>query len=137
MASNNENTSPTVGNNLPQDQSEKPTEKTPTRESAPVEPAVVEKPHKTERASRSAASAAEPKEPKEPKATEPKAAEPKHADPKTAETKPAAAPEPAAPPVDMARLLDFANGDSNNLRELVELYISQTSGQVQQLLAAA
>src|SRR5580765_2448142 len=60
LASNNENTSPTVGNNLPQDQSEKPTEKTPTRESAPVEPAVVEKPHKTERASRSAANAAPP-----------------------------------------------------------------------------
>ena len=37
MASNHENTSTTVGNNLPQEQSEKPTEKTPTRESAPVE----------------------------------------------------------------------------------------------------
>src|ERR1035441_2888749 len=37
LASNNEDTSATVGNNLPQEQSEKPTEKIPTRESAPPE----------------------------------------------------------------------------------------------------
>jgi len=113
LASNNENTSPTVGNNLPQEQSEKPTEKTPTRESAPVEPAV-EKPHKPERASRSAAAAAPPEgkasegkandkadgkaaEPKpDPKAAEPKHAEPKAAEPKAAEPK-AAEPKPVEP----------------------------------------
>src|ERR1017187_7007083 len=73
LASNNDNTSPTVGNNLPQEQSDKPTEKTPTRESAPPEtadkPAVekpaVEKPaneksHRPERAPRAAAAAAPP-----------------------------------------------------------------------------
>jgi CheY-like chemotaxis protein len=41
-----------------------------------------------------------------------------------------------APPVDMERLLDFANGNPDNLRELAELYLQQTSGQVEQLLAA-
>src|ERR1019366_7279144 len=68
LASNNENTSPTVGTNLPQEQSEKPTEKTPTRESAPpetvdkptVEKPIAEKSHRPERASRSAAPAAPP-----------------------------------------------------------------------------
>ena len=40
------------------------------------------------------------------------------------------------PPVDMERLLDFANGDPVNLRELVELYLQQTSKQVEQLIAA-
>jgi CheY-like chemotaxis protein len=40
------------------------------------------------------------------------------------------------PAVDMERLLDFANGDSNNLRELMELYLQQTSKQVAQLSAA-
>jgi CheY-like chemotaxis protein/HPt (histidine-containing phosphotransfer) domain-containing protein len=44
------------------------------------------------------------------------------------------APEP--PPVDMERLLDFANGDSNNLRELVDLYLLQTSKQITQLTSA-
>src|SRR4029077_12285679 len=81
LASNNDNTSPTVGNNLPQEQSEKPTEKTPTRESAPVETgekpvaekAPVEKSHRPERAPRSAAAAAPPKT----KAVEAKAAEAK------------------------------------------------------------
>src|ERR1017187_9698691 len=64
LASNNENTSTTVGTNLPQEQSENPTEKTTTRESASPEtvekpaverPAVekptAEKPHKPERTS--------------------------------------------------------------------------------------
>jgi HPt (histidine-containing phosphotransfer) domain-containing protein len=41
-----------------------------------------------------------------------------------------------APPVDMERLLDFANGDPGNLRELVELYLQQTSKQLAQLNAA-
>ena len=49
-------------------------------------------------------------------------------------------PAPAAtkqkPPVDMDRLLDFANGDQENLRELVELYLQQTAKQID-LLAAA
>jgi HPt (histidine-containing phosphotransfer) domain-containing protein len=43
---------------------------------------------------------------------------------------------PLPPPVDMDRLLDFANGNPENLRELAELYIQQTSGQIEQLLAA-
>ncbi len=51
-----------------------------------------------------------------------------------------AAPAPPAanlpPPVDMERLLDFANGDPANLRELVELYLDQTSKQLMQLQTA-
>ena len=107
MASNNDNTSPTVANNLPQEQSEKPTEKTPTRESAPPEsvekPAVekppveksaekppAEKPHRTERASRSAAAAAAP--------PDAKGAEAKTVEAKPAEPKPAPEPKPAAEP---------------------------------------
>jgi CheY-like chemotaxis protein len=57
---------------------------------------------------------------------------------------PAAAPARAAapplaelpPPVDMERLLDFANGDPANLRELVDLYLQQTSKQLVQLATA-
>jgi transcription termination factor Rho len=97
LASNNENTSPTVDDNLPQEQSEQPTEKTPTRESAPPEtvekPAVekpaVEKPHKPERASRTAAAAAPP---------EGKTADAKTVEAKPAEPKPAAEPKPPAEP---------------------------------------
>jgi CheY-like chemotaxis protein len=40
------------------------------------------------------------------------------------------------PPVDMERLLDFANGSPENLRELAELYLQQTSRQLEQLNAA-
>ncbi|HUE37513.1 MAG TPA: response regulator [Candidatus Acidoferrum sp.] len=47
------------------------------------------------------------------------------------------APARQAPPVDMERLLDFANGDAGNLRELVELYIQQTGKQIGQLISAA
>jgi HPt (histidine-containing phosphotransfer) domain-containing protein len=36
----------------------------------------------------------------------------------------------------MERLLDFTDGNSDNLRELVTLYLEQTSGQVAQLDAA-
>jgi CheY-like chemotaxis protein/HPt (histidine-containing phosphotransfer) domain-containing protein len=43
---------------------------------------------------------------------------------------------PQPPPVDMERLLDFANGDNENLRELVELYLQQTAKQITQLAAA-
>jgi transcription termination factor Rho len=84
LASNNDTTSNPVGNNPPQEQSEKPTEKTPTRESAPVEP--TEKPHKPERASRSSADG---------KSGESKTAEGKRAEAKSAEPKTASAPPPA------------------------------------------
>jgi CheY-like chemotaxis protein/HPt (histidine-containing phosphotransfer) domain-containing protein len=40
------------------------------------------------------------------------------------------------PPVDMERLLDFANGNPDNLRELAELYVQQTSRQVEELSTA-
>ena len=47
---------------------------------------------------------------------------------------------PATPPedasVDMSRLLDFTDGDQENLRELVVLYLSQTEEQLEQLKAA-
>ena len=36
-------------------------------------------------------------------------------------------------PVDMARLFDFAGGDSGNLNELVNLYLKQTSDQLAQI----
>jgi len=39
-------------------------------------------------------------------------------------------------PVDMARLLDFTDGDPENLRELVTLYLDQTKEQLEQLGAA-
>ena len=40
------------------------------------------------------------------------------------------------PPEDMERMLDFADGDMNNLQELVDLYVKQTGGQLEQLEAA-
>jgi HPt (histidine-containing phosphotransfer) domain-containing protein len=43
---------------------------------------------------------------------------------------------PQEPPVDMDRLLDFTDGDPENLRELVTLYIDQTNGQLEQLKTA-
>jgi CheY-like chemotaxis protein/HPt (histidine-containing phosphotransfer) domain-containing protein len=46
----------------------------------------------------------------------------------------AAAPEDA--PVDMSRLLDFTDGDPENLRELVLLYLSQTEEQLGQIETA-
>jgi CheY-like chemotaxis protein len=39
-------------------------------------------------------------------------------------------------PVDMERLTELTDGNQDNLRELVELYIKQTSGQMEQLEAA-
>jgi CheY-like chemotaxis protein/nitrogen-specific signal transduction histidine kinase len=39
-------------------------------------------------------------------------------------------------PVDMERLLDFTDGDPENLRELVTLYLTQTAAQLKQLEAA-
>jgi HPt (histidine-containing phosphotransfer) domain-containing protein len=50
---------------------------------------------------------------------------------------PAPQPEPAEePPVDMGRLNDFTNGNLDDLRDLVTLYLSQTTGQVEQLTSA-
>src|SRR5260370_15681314 len=47
------------------------------------------------------------------------------------------ASEPAeATPVDMERLLDFTGGDIDEVRELVEIYLTQTPGQKEQLQAA-
>jgi CheY-like chemotaxis protein/HPt (histidine-containing phosphotransfer) domain-containing protein len=46
----------------------------------------------------------------------------------------AAADEP--PPVDMQRLLDFTNGNPDDMRELIALYIGQTGEQVEQLEGA-
>jgi transcription termination factor Rho len=98
LASNNENTSTTVGTVPPQENAEKPTEKAAETKAAPTEN---EKPHK-EKASKSSAAAAappdgkEPKEPKEHKEAK-EAKEPKEVkEPKAvAEAKPPA--EPKAP----------------------------------------
>jgi CheY-like chemotaxis protein/nitrogen-specific signal transduction histidine kinase len=40
-------------------------------------------------------------------------------------------------PMDMSRLLDFSDGDPDNLRELVTLYLTQTRDQLDQLQVAA
>jgi CheY-like chemotaxis protein len=40
------------------------------------------------------------------------------------------------PPVEMERLLDFTDGNPENLRELVDLYLTQTGTQVEQLETA-
>jgi CheY-like chemotaxis protein len=40
------------------------------------------------------------------------------------------------PPIDMERLNEFTEGDPQNLRELVDLYIKQTTGQMEELAAA-
>jgi CheY-like chemotaxis protein/HPt (histidine-containing phosphotransfer) domain-containing protein len=47
---------------------------------------------------------------------------------------PKAPPEDA--PVDMSRLIDFTDGDPDNLRELVTLYLDQTEDQLEQIKAA-
>jgi CheY-like chemotaxis protein len=54
-------------------------------------------------------------------------------EPKPANGAPAFADEP---PVDMERLLDFTDGNPDSLRELVTLYLTQTSQQLEQLAAA-
>jgi CheY-like chemotaxis protein/HPt (histidine-containing phosphotransfer) domain-containing protein len=41
------------------------------------------------------------------------------------------------PPVQMERLLDFSDGSIDNLRELITLYVTQTTEQLEQLSAAA
>jgi len=45
--------------------------------------------------------------------------------------------ESPKPPVDMERLLDFSDGSVDNLRELITLYLTQTTEQLDQLSAAA
>ena len=51
---------------------------------------------------------------------------------------PASQPQPEAnPPVDMDRLTDLTDGNRENLVELVELYLKQTTGQIEQLRNAA
>jgi CheY-like chemotaxis protein/HPt (histidine-containing phosphotransfer) domain-containing protein len=72
-------------------------------------------------------------------ATMPETATPKPAQTATATASQAingatVAEEPA--PVDMERLLDFTNGNIDDLRELITLYIKQTGEQVEQLAAA-
>jgi signal transduction histidine kinase/HPt (histidine-containing phosphotransfer) domain-containing protein len=65
------------------------------------------------------------------------------ATPEVAAAAPAAVSVPAASSVpeeestvDMERLHDFTDGDPENLRELVNLYLEQTNGQIEQLEAA-
>ncbi|MFO1475500.1 MAG: response regulator [Verrucomicrobiota bacterium] len=48
----------------------------------------------------------------------------------------AAAAAPAEPPVDLDRLNEFTNGNFDDLRDLVTLYLKQTTGQVEQLIKA-
>lgn len=56
---------------------------------------------------------------------------------KAAEQDPQKSPQqPSGASVNMNRLLDYTNGNANTLRELVELYLSQTAGQLEQLEAA-
>ncbi|MBI3851115.1 MAG: response regulator [Verrucomicrobia bacterium] len=43
----------------------------------------------------------------------------------------------AEPPVNMERLLDFAGGSADNLRELITLYLQQTGDQIEKLETAA
>jgi CheY-like chemotaxis protein/HPt (histidine-containing phosphotransfer) domain-containing protein len=45
-------------------------------------------------------------------------------------------PAAAAPPVDMDRLLDLSDNDPVGLRDLIALYVKQTTGQLEQLQAA-
>ncbi|HYG23796.1 MAG TPA: response regulator [Verrucomicrobiae bacterium] len=53
----------------------------------------------------------------------------------TASTAPVS-PVNEVPPVDMERLLDFTNGNADDLRELINLYLKQTGDQIAQLNAA-
>ena len=48
----------------------------------------------------------------------------------------AAPPPPAEPPVDMDRLNSLVDGDLGGLRDLIELYLKQTTQQISQLEAA-
>ena len=69
------------------------------------------------------------------------AVEPASFSPPPPETKELARPPQAPavaeePPVDMDRLLDFAGGDNTNLNELVALYLTQTTEQIEQIRVA-
>jgi HPt (histidine-containing phosphotransfer) domain-containing protein len=44
--------------------------------------------------------------------------------------------EPSEPPVEMERLNEFSDGDTDSLRELVELFLKQTAQQLAQLETA-
>ena len=67
-----------------------------------------------------------------------------NASPPVADAPPQARVEPTTTPaadadepvVDMERLMEFTEGNAENLRELVSLYIDQTVGQLEQLEAA-
>jgi CheY-like chemotaxis protein/HPt (histidine-containing phosphotransfer) domain-containing protein len=63
--------------------------------------------------------------------------QPKAPDTETATEMVEAAAESKQPPVDMARLLDFSDGSMESLRELVTLYLQQTTEQLAQLMDAA
>src|SRR5260370_8420979 len=59
-------------------------------------------------------------------------------DPVTSPAAPAHSNQPAktaddSAPVDMERLLDFTDGNPDNLRELVTLYLTQTTQQIEEL----
>jgi CheY-like chemotaxis protein len=71
----------------------------------------------------------------EPAATAASGSQPSEAADSPVQANPAAA-SPADAPVDMSRLLDFTDGDPENLRELIDLYLSQTEEQLEQLEAA-
>jgi CheY-like chemotaxis protein/HPt (histidine-containing phosphotransfer) domain-containing protein len=66
-----------------------------------------------------------------------KANTPTHSQTETATEMPDAGFESPTPPVDMERLLDFSDGSADNLRELITLYLKQTSEQLEQLAVAA
>jgi HPt (histidine-containing phosphotransfer) domain-containing protein len=53
-----------------------------------------------------------------------------------AETQPGGAETPQEPPVDIDRLNEFTDGNLDSLRELVTLYLDQTTTQLEQLEAA-
>jgi transcription termination factor Rho len=110
LASNSENTSNTVGNNLPQEKpekTEKPADKQPARENAaPAASAETEKPEKPEKAEKAAAAGAEKSNGEKPAraakaaAAGPPAPETKAPEAKPVETKAAEAKPPEAPPAE-------------------------------------
>ncbi|HLX72625.1 MAG TPA: response regulator [Verrucomicrobiae bacterium] len=66
-----------------------------------------------------------------------KTQQPKSADTETTTAMPDTGNDSKQPPVDMARLLDFSDGSIESLRELITLYLQQTTEQLEQLTAAA
>jgi CheY-like chemotaxis protein/HPt (histidine-containing phosphotransfer) domain-containing protein len=55
---------------------------------------------------------------------------------KTADAGGVSGPAAAEDPVDMERLMEFTDGSADNLRELIELYLTQTTDQLEKLGAA-